>query len=84
MRLNLLAFMEYGISDIEKTEEEPLDMEALRNCPSIVGYIAKAGDSLWQIAKENHTTIADIMETNQRKEQTLLPGETILIVKQVQ
>lgn len=84
LRLNLLAFMEYGISDIEKTEEEPLDMEALRNCPSIVGYIAKAGDSLWQIAKENHTTIADIMETNQRKEQTLLPGETILIVKQVQ
>ena len=78
-----MAFLEYVLSDMEEIKEESLDMEELQNCPGLVGYIAKAGDSLWQIAKENHTTIADIMETNQRKAETLTPGEKILIVKRV-
>lgn len=83
IHLDLMAFTEYELPDLESVEEEPLDMEKLINSPGLVGYIAKAGDSLWQIAKENHTTIADIMETNHRKEEKLLPGEKILIVKQV-
>lgn len=83
IHLDLMAFLKYDLMDMENLKEEPLDMEQLRNCPGLVGYIAKEGDSLWQIAKENHTTIADIMETNQRKEIMLTPGEKILIVKQV-
>lgn len=83
IHLDLMAFLEYVLSDMEEIKEESLDMEELQNCPGLVGYIAKAGDSLWQIAKENHTTIADIMETNQRKAETLTPGEKILIVKRV-
>lgn len=83
VHLDLLAFKQEEISDIEEVKEEPLDMELLKERPGIVGYIAKAGDSLWQIAKENHTTIADIMQTNQRKDENILPGEKILIVKQI-
>ena len=40
-------------------------------------------DDLWTIAKENHTTIQNIMETNHRKSEVLLAGEKVLIVKQV-
>ena len=69
--------------NIEEIGEEPLDMEQLQNRPGLVGYITKEGDDLWQIAKENHTTIRDIMETNGWKEKELKPGDTILIVKQV-
>ncbi|MDD6057228.1 MAG: DUF3794 domain-containing protein [Clostridiales bacterium] len=83
IHLDLMAFLEYEMSDIENITEEPLDMESLLNDPGLVGYIAKRGDTLWQIAKENHTTIEDIMETNGRKDSQLLPGEKILIVKQV-
>lgn len=83
IHLDLLAFSEQWISNIEEVEEEPLDMEKLQNSPGLVGYIAKAGDDLWEIAKENHTTIRDIMETNGWKEKELVPGDTILIVKQV-
>lgn len=83
VHLDLLAFSEQRISNIEELEEEPLDMEKLQNSPGLVGYIAKAGDDLWEIAKENHTTIRDIMETNGWKEKELMPGDTILIVKQV-
>lgn len=83
VHLDLLAFSEQLISNIEEVEEQPLDMEKLQNSPGLVGYIAKAGDDLWDIAKENHTTIRDIMETNGWKEKELMPGDTILIVKQV-
>lgn len=83
VHLDLIAFSEQKIMNIEEIEEEPLDMEKLQNSPGLVGYIAKAGDDLWTIAKENHTTIRDIMETNDWKEKELMPGDTILIVKRV-
>lgn len=83
IHLDLLAFAEQKIDNIEELEEEALDMERLQNSPGLVGYIAKSGEDLWQIAKENHTTIRDIMETNGWKEKQLAPGDTILIVKRV-
>lgn len=83
VHLDLIAFLEQKIMNIEEIEEEPLDLELLQNRPGLVGYIAKAGDELWEIAKENHTTIQDILETNGWKEKELMSGDTILIVKQV-
>lgn len=83
VHLDLIAFIEQTIANIEDIEEQPLDMEELKNRPGLVGYIAKEGDELWQIAKENHTTIQDILETNGGREKELLPGDTILIVKRV-
>lgn len=83
VHLDLIAFLEQIIPNIEEVAEEPLDMEQLQNYPGMVGYIAGAGDDLWMIAKENHTTIQDILETNGWKEKELVPGDTILIVKRV-
>lgn len=83
VHLDLLAILEQNIRNIEEVEEAALDMEELQNRPGLVGYIAKEGDELWEIAKENHTTIRDILETNGWKEKELSPGDTILIVKRV-
>lgn len=83
VHLDLMAFEEEKIDNIEEVAEEPLDIEKLKNSPGMVGYIAKAGDSLWMIARENHTTIRDIMETNGLKEERLNAGDKILIIKQV-
>ena len=83
IQLNLMAFLPQKIQNIEEITEEPLDMEELQNRPGLVGYIAKAGDDLWTIAKENHTTIQDILETNGWMEKNLQPGDAVLIVKQI-
>lgn len=83
VQLELMAFLDEAVQNIEEITEEPLDMEKLQNSPGLVGYIAKAGDDLWQIAKENYTTIEEIMETNGWKEKELQAGDTVLIVKQV-
>ena len=83
VHIEVMAFEESEIENIEEVTEEPFDMETLQNSPGLVGYIAKPQDSLWAIARENHTTISDIMETNGLKEEKLAPGEKILIVKKI-
>lgn len=82
--LDLLAFKQEQIDNITDTREEPLDMEQLQKRPGLVGYIAKDGDSLWSIAKENHTTVEDILRDNHRTDEDLRRGEKILIVKKVE
>ena len=82
--LDLLAFEQEQIDNITDTREEPLDMEQLQKRPGLVGYIAKDGDSLWSIAKENHTTMEDILRDNHRTDENLRRGEKILIVKKVE
>ena len=82
--LDLLAFEQEQIDNITDTREEPLDMEQLQKRPGLVGYIAKDGDSLWSIAKENHTTVEDILRDNHRTDENLCRGEKILIVKKVE
>ena len=82
--LDLLAFEQEQIDNITDTREQPLDMEQLQKRPGLVGYIAKDGDSLWSIAKENHTTVEDILRDNHRTDENLRRGEKILIVKKVE
>ena len=82
--LDLLAFEQEQIDNITDMREEPLDMEQLQKRPGLVGYIAKDGDSLWSIAKENHTTVEDILRDNHRTDENLCRGEKILIVKKVE
>ena len=82
--LVLLAFEQEQIDNITDMREEPLDMEQLQKRPGLVGYIAKDGDSLWSIAKENHTTVEDILRDNHRTDEDLRRGEKILIVKKVE
>lgn len=82
--LDLLAFEQEQIDNITDMREEALDMEQLQKRPGLVGYIAKDGDSLWSIAKENHTTVEDILRVNHRTDEDLRRGEKILIVKKVE
>lgn len=58
-------------------------MEALQESPGIIGYIAKEEDRLWDIAKENFTTISDIVSTNQLSSEQIKAGDKILIIKTV-
>lgn len=83
INLNSIVFEKNPMPRLVRVSEEPLDMEALQETPGIIGYIGRAGDRLWDIAKENFTTVANIRETNQLAEDTLKGGEKLLIIKTV-
>lgn len=70
------------ILNIERIETKPVDWEALSAAPGIVGYIVKDGDELWDLGKRYHTTAEGIMSVNQMENDSLKPGEKILIFKE--
>ena len=83
LNLNCIVFEQQKINKITEVEQEPLNMEELQESPGIIGYIAKEGDQLWDIAKENFTTIAEIVKTNQLSSEQIKAGDKILIIKTV-
>lgn len=81
--LQLLAFDEQQKEIITGITEEAIDLVALQQRPGLVGYIVKEGDRLFGIAKENHTTVQDLIETNHLPGEALKAGDKLLIVKAV-
>jgi len=79
--VNVLAFEQEELVHITEVRAEPLDLDVLQELPGLVGYVVKNGDTLWNIAKEYHTTVEAIMMTNQKKTHDLQIGEKLLIVK---
>ncbi len=68
------------ITDI--TSEE-LDYNMLKKLPGICGYIAKPGDTLWDIAKKYYTTVEKIMDMNKLASENIKPGMKLLITRTV-
>lgn len=66
------------ISDIRVSE---LDAAKLGELPGIVAYVAREGDTLWQIGKKYYVPIARIMEMNNLGSEKLEAGAKLLIVK---
>lgn len=81
INLNLIAFSAKKQKKLQNVESREADYESLQNIPGLVGYIAKDGDDLWSIAKENHTTVKDIMSTNEMTTEQVEKGDRLLIVK---
>lgn len=81
--LNCVVFEQQKVNKITEVKQEPLDMEELQQSPGIIGYIVKEGDRLWDIAKENFTTIPEIVKTNQLSSEQIRSGDKILIIKTV-
>jgi len=81
--LQAMAFAQETVENITAIQEEDFDWEELQQLPGLIGYIVKRGDTLWNIAKEYHTTVEAIMLINQKKNDELQIGEKLLIVKNV-
>ena len=68
------------LSNIEETGEL-IDKKSM---PSIIVYMVQKDDILWDIAKRYHTTVEEIIESNNiLSPSNLMPGEKIIIEKKV-
>ena len=81
--ITVLLFEKQEQTYITSVKEYEMDYEKVQKLPGLTGYIVRNGDTLWSIAKEHHTTIEAIMQTNQKKEEEIKSGEKLLIIKQV-
>lgn len=83
LRIAVLAFEEESIEKICDVEEAEENIANLMERPGLIGYVVGEQEDLWDVAKAYHTTVADIMETNELKTRKLKPGTKIIIVKSV-
>ncbi len=81
--LNAIVFDSITEPIITDIDVYDLDYEKLQSMPSIVGYIVKAQDSLWNIAKKYYTTVDRIKELNSLEDNNLKVGDKLIIMKKV-
>lgn len=82
--IHVLILCKPELEVVRNIAEQPLDLEQLREMPGMVGYIVKDGDSLWEIAKENCTTVENIKELNQIQSDEIRKGQKLIIIKNVE
>lgn len=86
INLNLETFLFENISKnmIHNINWREISVENMEEIPSMVGYLVKPGEQLWEIAKRFHTTVEEIMEMNHLEEEAVKKGDKILLMKKVQ
>ena len=81
--LDAIVFRKEDTDLITGMERQPEDLEQYEKQPGIAGYIVKEGYRLWDIAKEHHTTVEDVIQMNQLSGDQVNRGDKLLIVKQM-
>ena len=81
--LDILVLQPVRQNVIRSAELAPLDTGKLQKMPGIVGYLVQKEDDLWRIAKRFHTTVDNIMMTNNLASDAVKPGDCLILVKEV-
>lgn len=82
--LDLVVFEKVVENNIVNLTVKEFDLQELQEKPSMVGYVVKQGDTLWNIAKQFYTTMEEIKQLNELEEDKLSLGEKLLLVKKVE
>ena len=66
------------ITDIRVNE---LDLNKLNELPGMVIYIAREGDTLWDIGRKYYVSIEQLKEVNELASEEISCGDKILVIK---
>jgi len=77
--VNTGAVNRISIPVIERIVESPVDDKRSESQPSITIYFTQPGDTLWKIGKRYYSVLDDIRELNNLDDDTIKPGQQILI-----
>jgi hypothetical protein len=83
MNLNTIVFDKITEPIITDIEVADIDLDKLQTMPGLIGYVVKAEDSLWKIAKRYYTTVDSIMNINNMEDDRIKEGDKLIIMKKV-
>lgn len=85
VNMNTIVFDQIQKDVITEIEEEDIDIKKIQKLPSIVGYIVKKDDTLWDIAKRFYTTIDSVRTINEiTDDEEISAGDKLIIIKNVE
>ena len=70
------------IMKIQGIQMQPIALNEIEKRPSIVGYIAKEDEDLWNLAKRYNTSVEAIREVNELGDRPVKAGDRLLIFKE--
>jgi len=82
--IHALVLDRVTVQHISDVREHPLNLEAVKALPGFLIYVVQPSDTLWDIAKAYHTTGEQICSMNEMASQEVLPGQKLLLVKQME
>lgn len=83
LSLEVLVLQPVQMRVVAGITERPLDLKRLQELPGMAGYIVQPQDTMWEVAKRFHTTVARVMAENGLSEDLVKPGQRLLLVKEV-
>ena len=81
--LDTLVFDKNELNVINNVTENELDIKRIQNTPSVVGYIVKDNETLWDIAKKYSTKVEEIKSINNIDVADVKRGDKLIIVKNI-
>ena len=81
--VNALVFARRTFDCITEVQENPLDLDAVKNLPGFLLYIVQPSDTPWDVAKAYRTTTERICELNGLPAEELKPGQKLILVKEM-
>jgi len=79
--LDTICFVKLTENVIKDMKIENLEENVYSDIPSIIGYVVKDEDCLWDIAKKYHTTIDTIKNSNKMQNDYVKLGDKLILVK---
>ena len=83
IKFDMCVMQTQKLTNITGVETEDYDLEEYQKRPGMVIHFVQPKESLWQIAKENRTTMEEIKKVNDLAVDEVLPGQKLLLVKSV-
>lgn len=83
VNLDTIIFDRKEIDIISGISQEEIDMKKIQEIPSVVGYIVKENESLWDIAKTYYTKVDDIKAVNNIESNQVKNGDKLIIIKNI-
>lgn len=87
VKMNIMAsamvFQPIEEDIITQIQVKELDPDYMKELPSIVVYVVKDGDTLWQIGKKYYVSVNQIKEMNGLSGDTIRKGDKLLLVKTI-
>jgi len=80
--LEVLAFSNELAKAVLNVDITPIDVNKKKALPGMIGYIVKAEDTLWSIAKKYYTTVDRVKQINGLEGDYIQPGDRLVVLKE--
>lgn len=80
IRMDAIVFQQHQGNAVQNIEICDISSEELEAKPTLVGYIVKNGETLWDIAKRYDSTIQNIVKINELERPVVKEGDKLIVM----